>query len=98
MVLHSKERGKSLSNTYKHISLTSVVSEEMETIMHIKVVSCFEDKKLIKVSMINVRVKNLLDFYKEVYNTYVDEIAVNVIDPYVQKAFDKVPTKVYYIN
>ena len=93
-----KKGNKSLPANYRPISLTSVVCKLMETIIRDKIVKFLEENKIMKDSQHGFRNKrscltNLLDFFYEVFNSYDETKAVDVIYLDFQKAFDTVPHK-----
>uniref|UniRef100_A0A0P4VVU6 Reverse transcriptase domain-containing protein n=1 Tax=Scylla olivacea TaxID=85551 RepID=A0A0P4VVU6_SCYOL len=93
-----KKGNKSLPANYRPISLTSVVCKLMETIIRDKIVKYLEENKIIKDSQHGFRTKrscltNLLDFFYEVFNSYDETKAVDIIYLDFQKAFDTVPHK-----
>ena len=93
-----KKGDKSLPANYRPISLTSVVCKLMETIIRDKIVKYLEENKIIKDSQHGFRNKrscltNLLDFFYEVFNSYDETKAVDIIYLDFQKAFDTVPHK-----
>ncbi|XP_063855989.1 conserved oligomeric Golgi complex subunit 6-like isoform X2 [Scylla paramamosain] len=70
----------------------------METIIRDKIVKYLEENKIIKDSQHGFRTKrscltNLLDFFYEVFNSYDETKAVDIIYLDFQKAFDTVPHK-----
>ncbi|ORD93263.1 RTJK, partial [Enterospora canceri] len=91
-----KKGDKSQPGNYRPISLTSVVCKLMETIIRDNMVKFLEDNDIIKPSQHGFRNKrscltNLLDFFHNVFDTYDESRAVDVIYLDFQKAFDKVP-------
>lgn len=93
-----KRGNKSLPANYRPISLTSVVCKLMETLIRDKIVKYLEENKLLNDSQHGFRNKrscltNLLDFFYEVFNSYDETKAVDIIYLDFQKAFDTVPHK-----
>ena len=93
-----KKGNKSLPANYRPISLTSVVCKLMETVIRNKIVTFLEENKIIKDSQHGFRnrrscLTNLLDFFYEVFNSYDETKAVDIIYLDFQKAFDTVPHK-----
>ena len=96
---HTKKReNKALLNNYRPISLTSVVDKLVETKIRDKLVSFLEENFLFEITPHDFchkcsRLTNLLDFYNDVFNNYVETKAVNIIYLDFQKVYDKVPHK-----
>lgn len=93
-----KKGNKSSPGNYRPISLTSVVCKLLETIIRDKIVTFLEENNIIKNSQHGFRNKrscltNLLDFFNEVYNSYDEDRAVDIIYLDFRKAFDIVPHK-----
>ena len=93
-----KKGNKSLPANYRPISLTSVVCKLMETIIRDKIVKFLEANNIMKDSQHGFRnrrscLTNLLDFFYEVFNSYDETKAVDIIYLDFQKAFDTVPHK-----
>ena len=70
----------------------------METVIRSKIVMFLEENKIIKDSHHRFRnrrscLTNLLDFFYEVFNSYDETKAVDIIYLDFQKAFDTVPHK-----
>ena len=91
-----KKGDKSLPANYRPISLTSVACKLMETILRDKIVKYLEENKILNDSQHGFRNKrscltNLLDFFYEVFNSYDETRAVDIIYLDFQKAFDTVP-------